>query len=118
MGMDKSWARRHWWIFFAAPLAIVALVTIGGEVVMHLWNWLTPMLFGWKQIDLWHAIGLLALCRILFGRWGGGGHGGRRWEKKERWARMTPEERENFRKNMRGRWCGVRAPEGGTDATA
>ena len=110
MSMDKGWVRRHWWIAIAAPLAVMALITIGGEVVMHLWNWLTPTLFGWRQIDLWHAIGLLALCRILFGRWGGGGHGGRRWEKKERWARMTPEEREKFRKSMRARWCGVGAP--------
>jgi hypothetical protein len=118
MGMDKSWAMRHWWIFFAAPLAIVVLITIGGEVVMHLWNWLTPTLFGWRQIDLWQAIGLLALCRILFGRWGGGGHGSGGWEKKGRLGRMTPEERENFRRNMRGRWCGERAPEGERGETA
>ena len=118
MVMEKSWAKRHWWIFFAAPLAIVALITIGGEVVMHLWNWLAPTLFGWKQVNLWQAIGLLALCRILFGGWGGKSHHSDRWGKKERWARMTPEEREKFRQGMRARWCGVGAPEGGTDEPA
>ena len=26
-----------------------------------------PALFGWRQITFWQALGLLALCRILFG---------------------------------------------------
>ncbi len=33
------------WIFVAAPIAVVAFMAIGGEVVMHLWNWLAPGLF-------------------------------------------------------------------------
>ena len=40
---------------------------------MHLWNWLLPPLFGWRTLGFWQALGLLALCRILFG--GLGGHG-------------------------------------------
>ena len=39
--------RRKW--FWIAPLAIIAIplfIFIGGEVVMHLWNWLLPPLFG------------------------------------------------------------------------
>ena len=48
-------------------------IVIGGEVVMHLWNWLLPPLFGWRQITFWQALGLLALCRILFGGIGGRG---------------------------------------------
>jgi hypothetical protein len=76
---------------------------------MYLWNWLTPMLFGWRQINFWQAVGLLALCRILFG--GVSGRGFRRssdWRGRRmagRWARMTPEEREKFRQGMRG-GCG------------
>ena len=109
--MRDGWVTRNKWIFFVGPLAIVAFIAIGGEVVMQLWNWLTPVLFGWKQINFWQAIGLLALCRILFGRWGGGSHRSReRGQKGDRWARMTPEEREKFRQNMRARWCDVGAP--------
>ena len=40
------------WIFLA-PLALLAMalfIWIGGELVMHLWNWLLPTLFGWGQI--------------------------------------------------------------------
>jgi hypothetical protein len=89
---------RRKWIFFA-PLAILLFAFIGGEVVRLLWNWLLPTLFGWPQITFWQALGLLALCRILFG--GFGRHGGYR---SNRWERMTPEERDRFRQGMRGRW--------------
>ena len=53
-----------------APLAIAgifAFVAIGGFVVQLLWNWLLPPLFGWREITFWQGVGLLALCRILFG---------------------------------------------------
>jgi hypothetical protein len=109
---------RWKWIFIvpAAILGIALFTFIGGEVVRLLWNWLLPPLFGWREINFWQALGLLALCRILFG--GFGGHGSsrsnfrRRMEERmaermtERWERMTPEERERFRQGMRGR-CGV-----------
>ena len=48
-------------------LAIALFITIGGEIVMHLWNWLLPALFGWREITFWQALGILVLCRILFG---------------------------------------------------
>jgi len=98
---------RRKWIFFVAPPAVVLLVVIFGEVVMHLWNWLTPALFGWHTISFWQALGLLVLCRMLFGGFGHHGHGHSHWRRRgfERWERMTPEERERFRKEFRGR-CG------------
>jgi hypothetical protein len=104
--------RRKW--MFIAPLAILGMLVftvIGGELVMRLWNWLLPTLFGWREITFWQALGLLLLCRILFGGFGGRGFGrssirGRIRERMaERWDRMTPEERERFRQGMAGR-CG------------
>ena len=50
-------------------------IALGGEVVRLLWNWLLPPLFGWAQITFWQALGLLALCRILFGGFGLHGSG-------------------------------------------
>jgi hypothetical protein len=99
---------RKKWIFLA-PLAIVALalfIALGGEIVQLLWNGLLPPLFGWRQITFWQALGMLVLCRILFGGWGAGrGHrSGFRRRMAERWDAMTPEERERFRQRMRGRW--------------
>ena len=112
--------RRKW--IFIGPLAILGMLVftaIGGELVLHLWNWLLPTLFGWRQITFGQALGILLLCRILFGGVGGRGFGssnvrGRLRERiaerisertGERWDRMTPEERERFRQGMRGR-CG------------
>jgi hypothetical protein len=89
-------------------VAIPLFIFVGGEIVLHLWNWLLPPLFGWHMITFWQAVALLALCRILFGRIGGGPYrrGGFRRRMSERWERMTPEERERFRQEMRGR-CGA-----------
>src|SRR2546422_9255661 len=63
-----------------APLAILGILiftAIGGGLVMLLWNWLAPALFGLRLITFWQAIGLLALCRILFGGFGLGSGGER-----------------------------------------
>ena len=99
--------RRKW--IFLAPLAILGFllfIAIGGAVVQQLWNWLLPSLFGWRHITFWQALGLLALCRILFGGVGGRGYRSTfRRRRAERWQRLTPEERERFRDTMRAR-CG------------
>lgn len=96
-------------IIFFAPLAILGMalfIFLGGELVMHLWNWLTPGLFGWRQITFWQALGLLALCRILFGGLGSHGSGRSRWGRRrnERCEDQSPEEREKFRQRMRERF--------------
>src|ERR1700724_425486 len=85
--------KRMIWI---APLAILGLLLfayIGGELVLHLWNWLLPPLFGWRQLTFWQALGLLALCRILFGGFGGRGFHRSNFRRRmaERWGQMTPE---------------------------
>lgn len=80
---------------FAFLLLGVAFVAAFGAVVMLLWNALVPDLFGGPAIGFWQAAGLLVLCRILLG--GFGGHGGPRG----RWHHMTPEERERFRDGVR-----------------
>jgi hypothetical protein len=105
MNMNRKWKKMIW----IAPLAILAIpvfIAIGGEIVLHLWNWLLPPLFGWREITFWQALGLLALCRILFG-----GHGWHRpgrssfgQRMQERCDNMTPEEREQFRQRMRERF--------------
>jgi len=97
-------------LLFLAPLALVAIaafVFIGGEIVRLLWNWLLPALFGWPRIGFWQALGLLLLCRILFGSLGLRPARGARG----RWGRMTPEERTRFRQRMRERW-GFGSPAG------
>jgi hypothetical protein len=111
--------RRKKWLFVFAPIGIVLFMFVGGEVVMHLWNWLLPALFGWRLITFWQALGLMVLCRILFGRLGGhvGPRGNWRRRMSDRWDRMTPEEREKFRDVVNSHY-GVGPTVGGAEKPA
>jgi hypothetical protein len=76
-------------------------VAVFGFLLMSLWNWLIPSLTGWHTLDFVQALGLMVLCRILFGGFGGRWrHGGGRG-----WSRLSPEERERVCAQFRGR-CG------------
>ena len=111
---------RHWILRGLRFVLFAALfVTVFSFVVMRLWNWLTPTLFGWHVINFWQALGLLILSKILFG--GFRGRPGRQWywrhHMMERWEQMTPEEREKFRQGFRGR-CSPVASSSATEAKA
>jgi hypothetical protein len=84
------------------PIVIAIFVFVTGGIVMLLWNWLLPGLFGWKEITLLQGFGLLALGRILFGGFGGGGGGGGGHHSKG----MTRDERERLRQHF------CRTPDG------
>jgi len=91
--------RKKRWIFIvpAAILGMALFAFLGGEIVKQLWNWLLPSLFSFPRITFWQALGLLALCRILFGGFGFGSG-------RSRHGRMSPEEREKFRQRVRERF--------------
>ena len=86
-------------------------ITVAGFVVMSLWNWLLPSIFGFHVITFWQAIGILILSKILFGGFRGGPGRHRYWRHRmmQRWDQMTPEERQKFREGMGGR-CGSFGP--------
>lgn len=93
--------RRVKWVV-VAPLILlvfVLFVFLGGEIVRQLWNWLLPPLFDFPTITFWQALGLLALCRILFGSFGSSGRVRRHMEDS-----MKPEDRERFRQRIRERF--------------
>src|SRR5271165_7155575 len=102
LNMRPRW-KKMIFIIPAAILGILLFIVIGGESVRLLWNWLLPPLFGWRQITFWQGLGILALCRILFGGFGrhGSGRSEFRRRMKERCEHMTPEERERFRQGIR-----------------
>jgi hypothetical protein len=99
--MSIKWYRQRRYLIpagvVAAPVIIAIVVVVFGGIVMMLWNWLLPPLFGWPRITLLQGFGLLVLCRMLFGGFGGGGGGHPK--------NMTPEERDRFRERMRERLC-------------
>lgn len=99
--MKARWAIRALKVVAIATLA----ATVFGFAVMILWNWLGPAVFGARTITFWQALGILVLSKILFGGFGGrpGRRGHWRHRMQERWARMSPEEREKFRQGLGSR---------------
>jgi hypothetical protein len=96
--MKRRWIRRGLRFSVFAALA----VTVFSFVVMGLWNWLVPGVFGGHTITFWQALGLLILSKVLFGGFRGR-PGPMHWRQRiaNRWEQMTPEEREKFRQGMR-----------------
>ncbi len=89
--------RKHWIFIIPAAIAGIIIFTfIGGMSVQLLWNWLMPSLFGLREVTFWQGLGLLALCRILFGGFGRGMHRGA--------GHRRPEDRERFRAAVRRRF--------------
>jgi len=81
-------------------LGLAMMAGMGGIIVL-LWNALIPSIFGLSAINFWQAVGLFILCRILFGSfdsrwlftWNNGYH---KNPIREKWERMSNEEREKF----------------------
>lgn len=74
-------------VFIAAGFAVLI-----GALVMVLWNWLMPMIFGLGTITYWEGFGLVLLVKLLFGGIGHNGmeHGhkgpGKHWDRRyDRW---------------------------------
>jgi hypothetical protein len=108
---------KRYWIFrgikFAA-FAVIALAALS-YLVMSLWNLVLPAAAGWHALSFVQALGLLVLCRLLFGGWRG--RGGWHWRRRmyERWEQMTPEQREQLRASLgtRAGRCGFSSPGAG-----
>lgn len=111
---------------FLKPIIFLALIAVFTAIIMGLWNWLMPVIFGLTTITFWQALGLFILGRLLFGRikparWGGRRHGfgsefGRMNPIHKKWKKMTQEQRQEFH-NRRRQWrkgghpfCGYRNP--------
>ena len=70
---------RKKWILVAAPLAMIIFIALGGQVILHLWNWLLP--------DRFAALRASTESR------------GHRW-----YALLAPFEQEEVRRNLPGDW--------------
>jgi hypothetical protein len=97
---------------------IVMMILIGFFIMvgivfgtMKLWNWLVPELFNGPFINLWQTLGLLVLSKIFL--WSAGGkchcshstHGPWKNYWKDKWGKMTAEDREKFKQKMKDKWC-------------
>jgi len=105
---------------FVLPLFLIFLA-LTVWAVFGLWNWLMPAIFGLHVITYSQALGLMALSWILFRGFRGPRFGRRHdWGRglRERWEKMTPQEREAFLSGIRSRWHGTSASGPEPDAKA
>jgi hypothetical protein len=95
---------------------LLGLAAIAGfsAVFMLLWNALLPQIFGITAIHFWQALGLLTLLAglskfvVISAFMGMKGY--RRNPIREKWMKMTPEERKEFIKNRHHFHHGFRHP--------
>ena len=52
--------------FFKGFIFVIVLIALVSLILLLLWNWLMPAIFGLTEIDYWQAVGLLLLSKILF----------------------------------------------------
>ncbi len=95
---------------YLIPVFIIAAVLAFGAVVMLLWNAIVPGLTGWAMITYPKAIGLLVLCKILFGGFQGGGAPWKRrmmygMHARKHWEGLSEEERLKLKEEWSKR-CG------------
>lgn len=94
---------------FLIPLFIIAAILIFGAIVMLLWNAILPDLLHVNRVNYWQAVGLLILCKILFGGFKGKGGPGKfdaQHRIREKIKNMSPEEKEKFKEEWRRRFRG------------
>ncbi|PIB28559.1 hypothetical protein [Maribacter sp. 4G9] len=91
----ESKVKKGFKVFFFILLGI-AIAFLVGYIMMHLWNWLMPDLFGLPQIGYWKALGILLLAKSIFGFGGGGGPNKSKKSKKGRRFGATCDESRDF----------------------
>ena len=99
-----GWQKRK----FLFVLFIPAIFFAMAAAVQFLWNAILPDVVHAGVISYWQSLGLLALCRILFGGFGFGGRGhkphfGHTSPMKEKWIGMNEEEKQKFREEWKSR---------------
>lgn len=106
--MNRKFSKGKKFIFFLPVVALIA--TALGYIVMYLWNWILPEVTHAGRLNFWQALGLLVLCRLLFGNFNKGGGGSNRFREKamgmrSKWQNMNEEQRIKFKEEYKRR-CG------------
>jgi hypothetical protein len=113
---------RIWWVRRTVKgiLFLVVGLLVFGLIVMTIWNAIIPEVFKGPVLGFWQAVGLLLLSHLLLRGWApwryGNGWRRDRWRRRfeEKLASMTPEEREKFKEEWKGR-CGYSGEKESTE---
>lgn len=104
--MKKRWDHVPNWAKYTlyTVLGIAGTFLLGllfGNIIMWLWNWLMPKLFGLPVIGFWEGLGLFILAKILFGFGGSGGGSGEGDKKRHKGDKHHHHHCESEKKNWK-----------------
>lgn len=109
-------SHKTFWFRKISGFIVLAIAFIGlfGWIVMELWNAILVPVLQVGAVTFWQAIGILVLCKILFGGFKKSWGEKHKWgnEMKEKWQQMTPEEKEKFKEEWRNKcktWSRIKA---------
>lgn len=85
-------------------LAILLMLGVFSAFTMFIWNTVLTVALGLASITFWQALGLLVLCRVLFGGLGFRGfmHGGMPGQRPDHWHKMDPEQKRELLERFGG----------------
>ena len=89
-------ACKEFWNNVPKPIQIIVYAVLGtaaaigfgllfGWIIVWLWNWLMPMIFGLPTITFWQGAGLFILGKILFGGFSSHSESSKSSKKKKEW---------------------------------
>jgi hypothetical protein len=92
---------RRKFLYLIFCIAVFLLLSIA---VMFLWNAILPQVTQLNKITYWQALGLMILCRVLFGRFNFGDKGrNSKHFLKEKLMGMNENDRASFKEEWRKR---------------
>lgn len=104
--MNKNFKFKKRFIFI--PFLAIAFVFLVSYLVMVLWNYTLPSIFGLTTITLWQAMGLFFLCKLLFGFGNGPKRGGPSWKRRclgKDLSELSETEKEKFQQYIHHERC-------------
>lgn len=109
---QMAYENNPWFVkVFTIPITIAVILFVSSAAVMFLWNALLPEILGISTITYWQAMGIMVLCKILFGsfhnRFSHSNYNrqyNRRKELAEIWTRMTPDQKQRMKQELNKEW--------------
>lgn len=106
--------KRRFWFGKAVMIlvCITAFVMLFSFIVMNLWNGVLHEVVNVKTITFWQALGILVLSKILFSGFGGFHHKREHFRNRfrqkmmDKWEKMSPEEKQQFKDQLKNRCKG------------
>ena len=103
-------------VFVIVSALVIASLLTG--LIMLLWNWLMPDLFGLTDITYGQALGVLVLSKLLFGGWMHKKHCSDCHHSSSKWGSISPDMKQSLKEKFMQKWsqCHFEKPKSSEQA--